>query len=640
MYITIELEHTKLLLLMNSNMETALKIVDEAVSQHLGRGLNPPEEAVIKGTWQKIGYKEMEKTTEFSRNYLMRDVAPRLWKLLSHVFDEPVNKHNFRSVIENLNADPKHSEVSKIKTIPDRLESKSNKIEAYLSEPWKEMAEGSFVGRKAELNILKQWILEDRAQLVSILGIRGIGKKALAKELVRLYHDLFDCVVWQTFSQPVTLAELIQQLNNKVAYSLSEDRNRNSQQLGHLFEIMSQKRCLIIFDGMETLLQQGNINREYLAEYENYQQFFQKIATISHQSCILVTSLENSKSNLTLETDKSRVHSLLLSGLIVRDAYSWLGTQVQDKASWQNLIEEYQGHPLALKIVQKTIQDIFNGNVKEFLAQKIFVFGELEEMLAKTMMRLSAVEQEILYCLAIESKPVSMNQIQTKISIAVNKAELLGSFISLERRGLLKTPEIKGQSFFSLGSMIKAYISKKLIERVTNPTFSDGPSENVRVPKDIIDLSTPVKSQQVHLSNWLQGKFEADWQSIERLLLDTKKLTERLRGAYYLEPGKSCKRCKSIKLEQDSVIMLVEVKPDSQANLAIRVQVYPSPEKGTLPDKLKLSLINDRGDSLREVFARKEDNFIQLPLLKGKSPEKFSIQLSLDNFSIQEDFEI
>ncbi|WP_019505011.1 DUF1822 family protein [Pleurocapsa sp. PCC 7319] len=623
---------------MNLDVDTALKMVDKAVNQHLGRGLNPPEEAVIRGTWQKIGYKEMENTTEFSRNYLMRDVAPKLWKLLSHVFGKPVNKHNFRSVLENLPVNQEYIEVRKNQIITDRLAPNPNNTETYLSELWQEIAEGSFIGRETELNTLKQWILEDRLQLISVLGINGIGKTSLCQQFTRLYGDQFDCVVWQSLASHLAITELISQLNRKVAYLLSKERDCHGQQLEHLLAVMSEKRCLIVLDGLETLLQKGTTNREYLSEYVNYQQFFYKIATLSHQSCVLVTSVENPKNNLALETATSLVRSLLLSGLTIEDAGLFLGISITDEPNWNHLIEKYQGHPLALKIIQKTIKDIFNDNVNEFLAQKIFIFGEIEDMLAHTLGRLSSIELEILYCLAVETKPLSINQIRNNINLTIDKADLLNSLVSLERRGLLETLQIKEQSLFTLGAMIHAYLSKKLIERATSTSFSYSSERNFTSKEDFIDLSVPANTQQANLSKWQQGDFETDWQSIEKLLLNTQKLSERLRGTYYLQPDMSIKRCKAIKLGSESVVLLVEIKPDSQGYLSIRVQVYPPPAKSTLPANLKLSLINDSGDFLREVISRREDNFIQLPLIRGKAPEKFTIGLAMNDLFIQENF--
>jgi len=69
------------------------------------------------------------------------------------------------------------------------------------------------------------------------------------------------------------------------------------------------------------------------------------------------------------------------------------------------LIEQYAGNPLALKIVA-AIQDVFDGNVAEFLTQNKTVFGDIRDLLYQQFNRLSDLEQEIMYCVIRE--PVSL----------------------------------------------------------------------------------------------------------------------------------------------------------------------------------------------------------------------------------------
>jgi len=49
------------------------------------------------------------------------------------------------------------------------------------------------------------------------------------------------------------------------------------------------------------------------------------------------------------------------------------------------LIEQYAGNPLALKIVATAIQDVFDGNVAEFLTQNKTVFGDIRDILISNL---------------------------------------------------------------------------------------------------------------------------------------------------------------------------------------------------------------------------------------------------------------
>lgn len=616
-------------------METAIKIVNKAVNRHLGRKLNPPEETIIKGTWQKIGYREMEKTSEFSRNYLMRDVAPRLWKLLSHIFGRQVNKHNFRSVLENLSVNFQQPETFQPKNSIDLLHSsQSSKIaKGTLAEERSPqyLETKDFIGRSQELNTLKQWILNERVQLVSVIGIPGMGKTVLCQKFVELYQHNFDFIVWLQIAQSMSDEELLARLFKKVTSIIQIEYDSDRNKLGQLLAVIKEQRGLLILDNVNPLLRSHDAR--------DYREFWQKVTVEPHQSCLLLNGLKNFPEIGLQLRKQSPVRSLLLSGFSLEDARLFLGEDSQ-QSDWDRLIEIYQGNPLALKVARETVQNIFHGNVTEFVAQSAFIFGEIEEMFDKLFLNLSALEQKILYQLTIESKPVALKQIQTNIA-SLTSAELIESLVSLEKRGLLETPQIKEQSLFTVREAIAAYISKKLIERVSSTVKFDE-NEGIDPVEDVIDLGAPAKPKQVNLTNWLKGNFEADWQLIEKLLLNTKQLTSRLRGAYYLEAGKSLKRCKLVTMgdtNNSQIVLLIELKHSTE-KILIRVQVYPAPDKNVLPANLKLSLIDASGNSLRQVISRSEDNFIQLPLFQGKSPEKFSIGLALNKFSWQENFVI
>ncbi|MBW4522138.1 MAG: HEAT repeat domain-containing protein [Scytolyngbya sp. HA4215-MV1] len=82
--------------------ETVLQLVDDAVFQYEGRHLSDVESFILQGVWEGLTYEEMQQKSQYSFNYLTRDVGPALWKVLSQAFGEKVSKANFRSVIQRL----------------------------------------------------------------------------------------------------------------------------------------------------------------------------------------------------------------------------------------------------------------------------------------------------------------------------------------------------------------------------------------------------------------------------------------------------------------------------------------------------------------------------------------------------------
>ena len=82
------------------DLSAALKWLNAAVINTVGHALKEPELVILKGTWRGLTYEQMAVGSDYSTNYLMRDVAPKLWRQLSSVFGRSVGKTNFRVALE------------------------------------------------------------------------------------------------------------------------------------------------------------------------------------------------------------------------------------------------------------------------------------------------------------------------------------------------------------------------------------------------------------------------------------------------------------------------------------------------------------------------------------------------------------
>jgi hypothetical protein len=636
------------------NFEEALKFVETAVLRQAGRHLSAPEVTILQGTWQGITYDQMAETSQYSLNYLMRDIGPRFWKLLSEALGEEVSKTNFRVAIERhfLSSSKTAEERSprlaakpngEYKSLtPHREWDDHNSTAKNYSKNWDQAPElSAFFGRTEELATLKQWIQDD-CRLIAVRGMNGIGKTALSRQLVEEIQEQFDYVIWRSLGQAPTLKELLANLL-KV---FSPASVRSEGDFGSpLMSFLRSSRCLIILDGVEAILQAGQLAGRYRKGYENYGELFKRIGEESHESCLLITSLENPREISLLEGEVAPVRSLIVSGLSSSDAEEILEAEgLSDRSRWLSLIEHYQGNPAALKMAAKLIKDLFNGNVAEFLERETFVFGDIGELLAPLMERLSDLEKEVLYWLAIERRPISFSTLETNITLPISQGELLEILASLGQRSLIETTASeKGKSLFALAPMVMEYVTTQLIEQISGKvSYRQNLSPYQWQPlEDTIELS-PSPKQPVNLSQWFKNTFEAAWQPVEALLLAKPKIAPRLRSIYHLRGEGMVKRFKPIQVPESSqeVALLVAIAQDADQKIGIRVQVQPMGEEALLPPNLKLALLNEAGQILREVQAQSQDNFIQLPRFRGESQERFSLQISHPAFSLKEDFVI
>ena len=216
-----------------------------------------------------------------------------------------------------------------------------------------------FYGREKELTELEQWIVDDRCQLVAVLGIGGIGKTTLAAKLAEQIKDEFEYVFWRSLQNAPPLETIlkncIQFLSNQQRIDLPNDING---QITLLIQHLQENRCLLVLDNLETILQSGNRAGEYREGYEGYGRLIQRIGEGKHQSCLLLTSREKAKEVAHLEGKTSPVRSLQLPGLGQLEGQEILkdkGLFGSDEA-WADLIHTYTGNPLALKLAAEPIR--------------------------------------------------------------------------------------------------------------------------------------------------------------------------------------------------------------------------------------------------------------------------------------------
>ena len=143
----------------------------------------------------------------------------------------------------------------------------------------------------------------------------------------------------------------------------------------------------------------------------------------------------------------------------------------------------------------------------------------------------------------------------------------------------------------------------------------------------------------VEAQNWFSGLFDATWQSVESLFPASENLAFRFRRSA-IGVVRPVRRVKQLELGGTSVAVLVEMSPEADDRIGIRVQLHPSPGESHLPSDLSLALCSPTGAPLREIQSRARDNFIQLPRFKCASGSYFSVRVTLEDTSEIEHFAI
>ena len=177
--------------------------------------------------------------------------------------------------------------------------------------------------------------------------------------------------------------------------------------------IYAPPRCLLILDNAEAILRSGECAGHYREGHEGYGQLLQCVGEIPHQSCLVLTSREKPRELASLEGDTLPIRSLKLTGLQeteARQIFKAKGAFSGSEDEWKVLIQHYGGNPLALKMVASGIQFLVEGSISEVVErvnQGAFVFDDIRNLLERQFNRLSKLEKEIMYWLAIKREPVT-----------------------------------------------------------------------------------------------------------------------------------------------------------------------------------------------------------------------------------------
>ncbi|MUG96962.1 hypothetical protein F7734_33345 [Scytonema sp. UIC 10036] len=443
------------------NFKEVLKFTDEAVFIKVGRRLSTVEISILKGSWENLTYEQIAAVASYSVVYVKRHIGPQLWQLLTEVLDEKVSKTNVRSVIERQWR--KSLQLERVEETAD------NSIQQGLkgSVDWGEAIDVSvFYGRTEELNTLEKWLTTEHCRLVALLGMGGIGKTSLAAKLAQQVQDRFDYVVWRSLHNAPLLFELLANLIQFFSQSqvLEADLpNIMDGRISKLINYLRQYRCLIVLDNAETILQSGAIAGSYREGYQEYGQLLKRIGEVSHKSCFVLTSREKPKEVAFLEGKSLPVRSLQLRGLEVVDGKKIFEIKglYGSESDVLAVVDRYAGNALALKIVATTILDIFNGNISKFLEEDTAIYGNIRELIDQQFSRLSNLENNIMYWLAINREPVGLSELQDDIISLILPRKLLEALESLVRRSLVE----KRAELFTLQPVVMEYIIDDLVQQ-------------------------------------------------------------------------------------------------------------------------------------------------------------------------------
>ncbi|MEG5014493.1 MULTISPECIES: NB-ARC domain-containing protein [unclassified Microcoleus] len=464
------------------DVEEALKFTDHLALTTTGKHLDSLQKAILRGAWDNQKYKEIAQHHNRSEKYV-KEVGFKLWKLMSVALgEEQVCKANFRAKLENLQASNIVSLVGNGCIHIGNISAESlHSPEASQSEPqdqdkFNEKISNSepiqqldlsdapeistFFDRTSELSTLENWILS-RTRLITILGLSGIGKTALTLQLIPQIQHEFDCIIWRSLRNAPPLqtleTDLIQFCRGGAPVPAPEERATTG---GLPLQYLRSHRCLIILDDVQTIFSSQQLAGNYQPGYENYGAFFKQIAESCHNSCLILISWEKPREIAALESNPKNCQTLQLNGLGEPAREIFIEKGLLESEKWSELIELYNGNPLWLNTAAAAIQDLFNGNISEFLSYDSLVLGDLEYLFHQHFQRWSDSEKQVMSWLANQNKAVEISKKPALLELS--PSEFLKAVESLRRRLLIEKVQKGDRTLFQLQPAIAEYIKTNI----------------------------------------------------------------------------------------------------------------------------------------------------------------------------------
>lgn len=365
-----------------------------------------------------------------------------------------------RNLMQRLNRQFKDLGV----TLPTVMAAPAEPVE--VGRSWEEMPPivSHFYGREPELTMLQHAIIQERTPLVGLVGLPGIGKTTLAAKLAEDLKSTFEHVIWRTLNQPIPLLSF---LNNLLqSFKEPSDLQVPSVQAGleQLLVYLEQRPTLLILDNFDVLLRPGDPHGRYQSGCEGYGQLIQAIAKGDHASCLILTSHVETVELVNLERRQLAV-ILKLEGLSPEAAQSMLSERglKGEAKTYQQLIDRYRSNPLQLEDVATIIQNVFDGDVAQFIGlDTTIVDTTYRKVLDQYFNYLTDLEVVVVHALAQADQPIGIQTIKEQASKDLATSEVIEALEQLSNRSLLEKRRGRGQGelLFTLQPVIRKYVRK------------------------------------------------------------------------------------------------------------------------------------------------------------------------------------
>jgi hypothetical protein len=162
--------------------QQAVRLIDRLLDRSQQSKLNDLQSTIILETWAGNTYRSISDRLSYDLDYI-KQIAARLWKLLSKLLNENICKSNIKSVLERCQ-----------KSIP--------------AGDWDDLSDVAEI----ELQAIETWIISDRMTTVAFSYSEASSQVTQSLKLDLQSQNKIESLIWQNLNQPVTSSILINEI--------------------------------------------------------------------------------------------------------------------------------------------------------------------------------------------------------------------------------------------------------------------------------------------------------------------------------------------------------------------------------------------------------------------------------------------
>ena len=258
-------------------------------------------------------------------------------------------------------------------------------------------------------------------------------------------------VIWRSLKYPQPLDLFVTDLLNVCQQQPQETLDKRLKQL---LDVFANHKCLIILDDLQNIFIPGKFAGQYKLEYQDYQNFFNMLTEVKHQSHVIVISQEQCSEIECLDNELCLIKSLEVSGLY--DVHILQNRGLKNEDNWLKLIDLYAGNFIDLKSVSILINKNYDGQVADFLSENtLHITNQMQSRFQQIFKHLSSQEQEIVLHLSKFEIPITREYLREGLNLSV--VDFNNGLQSLQERYLVT--KIKNDKIlFQLSSVFREYV--------------------------------------------------------------------------------------------------------------------------------------------------------------------------------------